>query len=116
MTWKCAECGSENSEDSMRCTCGHVTQIDCEQRETSRKKVVPWIGAIFSICGVFYCFLGYAMVASYSVAVPERKAHWESMGWSYVAGVTVCSLLAVAFAVSIFRKRSKPVKPNTILG
>lgn len=73
MTWKCAQCGSENSEDSMRCACGHVTQIDCEQKETSRKRAVSWIGAILSICGVFYCFLGYAMVASFSVAVPEKK-------------------------------------------
>jgi len=118
MSWKCAECGSENSDESMRCTCGQVRQIEeIKPKETSRKKVICWIGAILSICGVFYCFLGYAMVASFSVAAPERKAHWESMAWLYVTGVTVCSLLTIGFIVSMVmaRKGSTNEKPNTPL-
>jgi len=107
MAWKCAECGSENSEDSMRCTCSHVRQIDYEQKETSRVRVFPWVGTILSVGGFFYCFLGFAMVASFSVATPEGKSHWEFMAWVYLAGMATCSLLAILFVVSIIRKRLK---------
>ena len=47
------------------------------------------------------------MVASFSVATPEGKAHWELMACLYFAGMATCSLLAILFAVSIFRKRPK---------
>lgn len=107
MAWKCAECGSENLEDSMRCTCSHVRPIECEQKETSRTSVFPWVGTILSIGGGFYCFLGFAMVSSFSVAAPEGKSHWEFMAWLYLAGMATCSLLAILFVVSIIRKRLK---------
>jgi len=47
------------------------------------------------------------MVASFSVAAPERKSHWEIMAWLYLAGMAICSLLAILFVVSIIRKRLK---------
>ena len=107
MAWKCAECGSENSEDSMRCTCSHVRKIDCEQNEYSQKRVFPWVGTSLSVGGFFYCFLGFAMAASFSVAAPERKSHCQFMAWVYLAGMATCSLLAILFVVSIIRKRLK---------
>jgi ABC-type branched-subunit amino acid transport system permease subunit len=66
------------------------------------------------MCGGLYCFLGYTMVASFSVAAPERKAHWELMAWLYVAGMAVCSLLAVILTMIIFRRRSRTAKGNDV--
>jgi len=78
-----------------------------QPKGASRKRFIPWIGTILSICVVFFCFLGYAMVASFSVAAPVEKAHWELMAWLYLTGMASCSLLAILFVVSIFRKRPK---------
>ena len=39
MSWKCAECVSENSDESMRCTCGQMRQIEeVQPKKSSQKK------------------------------------------------------------------------------
>jgi hypothetical protein len=50
---------------------------------------------------------GYAMVASFSVASPEQKEHWESKAWLYIGGVITCSVLMLVFAIAIFRLNTK---------
>ena len=108
MNWKCAACGSENSDESERCICGFTRQADnVVAGDVARKTLKYWIGIILSICGLIYCFLGFAMVASFSVAAPERKAHWEFMAWLYLVGMAASFLLAIVFALSIFRDRRK---------
>jgi len=51
--------------------------------------------------------MGNVMVASFSVAAPEGKAHWEFMAWLYALGLKVSFILAIIFAVVLFRTRTK---------
>jgi hypothetical protein len=104
MSWKCELCGADNpGESSIRCACGYERQEnEISSKNYSGKKVLFWIGEILSVCGAIYCMMGYAMVASFSVAAPQQKDHWESMAWLYVGGIAVCSILMVVFAVAIF--------------
>jgi hypothetical protein len=104
--WKCG-CGAENTNDCTRCICGNERETLFQQKGASDKNVIQWIGIILSLGGAFYCFLGFAMIGSFSVAAPEGKAHWKLMAELYLTGMAICSLLAIFFAVSIIRKRHK---------
>lgn len=105
--WKCTGCGAVNLDDSTRCFCGFEQKMDFQQKGTSDKKLIPLVGIVLSAGGAFYCFLGFAMIGSFSVAAPEGKAHWKFMAELYLAGMAICSLLAIFFVVSIIRKRLK---------
>jgi len=108
MTWKCDSCGFDNSDEySIRCACGNERQENKISANVSGKRPLFWVGEILSAGGLIFCMMGYAMVASFSVAAPERRAHWESMAWLYVGGIAVCSILMVVFAVAIFRFSTK---------
>ncbi len=104
--WKCG-CGAENANDCTRCFCGYEQKMDFQQKGAADKIFIPLAGIVLSAGGAFYCFLGFAMVGSFSVAAPEGKAHWKFMAELYLAGMTICSLLAIFFVVSIIRKRLK---------
>jgi len=109
MPWKCDSCGSVNPDESyIRCVCGSERpDIEISTNNYSGKKALFWVGEILSVGGALYCVMGYAMVASFSVAAPEGKAHWESMGWLYIGGIAACSILMAVFAIAIFRFGTK---------
>jgi len=109
MSWKCDACGSDNpDESSIRCVCGYERQdIETSTKNYSGKKALFWVGEILSVCGAIYCMMGYAMVASFSVAAPEGKAHWESMGRLYIGGIAMCVILMLVFAIAIFKFGNK---------
>jgi hypothetical protein len=109
MAWKFDACGSDNpDESSIRCVCGYERHAnDILSKNYSGKRALFWVGEIFSVGGTIYCMMGYAMVASFSVAAPERKAHWELTAWLYIGGSIACSLLMIVFAVAIFRLGTK---------
>jgi hypothetical protein len=108
MSWKCDSCGFDNPDEySIRCSCGNERQENAISTKVSGKRPMYWVGEVLSVGGLIYCMMGYAMVASFSVAAPERKAYWESLAWLYVSGLTVCSILMIVFAVAIFRCGTK---------
>ena len=111
MTWKCDACGSLVPNDSARCTCGYEQQMpEPQPYRFTRKKVLLWLSEIVSIFGLLYCMLGYVMVASFSVAAPERKNYWVSMGKLYISGTILFSVSATVLAIVMFKAR----KPGTV--
>jgi hypothetical protein len=114
MSWECHTCGAKNTDDtSLRCYCGQDKSNDRTQVEKKSKnnklRIVSWLGEIISICSAIFCFLGYSMAASFSVAAPEQKSHWVSVALAYGIGATVSLIMLLVFAVGMFTYRKKPI-------
>jgi len=102
MTWKCPACTSENIDGELRCVCGYELEVSPNRkREFSTKKLLLWAGVIASICGGLYCFFGYAMVASFSVANPENIEHYRHISKLYIVGMGTSLVLFVACLATI---------------
>lgn len=63
--------------------------------ERPRRRWLPWLLAATGLASLVYCFLGYSMVASFSVSNPERMAQWER------AAIVYLCLMGVALAVLV---------------
>jgi amino acid transporter len=71
------------------------------------RRRMAWIVLVLSVPAGFFCFSGYAMAGSFSVAHPASEARLRMVATAYLMGVVVCLLLAVAAAVILFRSRSR---------
>jgi hypothetical protein len=71
----------------------------------SKNRWLPWLVLVASLLGAAYAASGYAMAASFSVANPERQAHWRTAAPLYAAGVVVGLVAALAASVHLLRTR-----------
>ena len=112
MSWKCPSCGNENTDDtSLRCYCG-FDQVadpleDIKKSKNNKLRIWFWVGEIVSICLSIFCILGYIMAAWGGVAAPEQKNHWENVAVIYGVGVLASLILAIVFAILMFKYRKK---------
>lgn len=70
-----------------------------------RRRWLPWLVLVMSLLVAAYCFSGYAMAASFSVANPERLEHWRSMAMLYIGGTIGGLLITLGTVISLVRQR-----------
>jgi predicted Zn-ribbon and HTH transcriptional regulator len=65
MAWKCLECGAENGNDSVRCSCGsEINEEYSSEVSSSESNALQGIGILLSILGTIGIIIGMNMDAS----------------------------------------------------
>jgi membrane protein DedA with SNARE-associated domain len=64
-----------------------------------------WLLLVASLLGAAYSASGSAMAGSFTIANPERLAHWQRVGTIYAAAVIGCLVVALALSVYLIRSR-----------